>query len=177
TARERRGAQGLLRGRCRMNAVELTKRIVRIDTINPKSPERPCAELLAKLLEGAGFTVRLHEFAKGRASLVARREGGGKALAFVGHLDTVPLGAAPWTRDPFAGETHEGRLYGRGSSDMKSGVAAMVAAALELAHAPLRRAGVALVLVAGEETGCEGAAHLASVPGALGEASAMIVGE
>jgi succinyl-diaminopimelate desuccinylase len=160
-----------------MNAVELTKRIVRIDTINPKSPERPCADLLGKLLEDAGYAVGMHEFAPGRRSLVARREGGGKPLAFVGHLDTVPLGAAPWTRDPFAGETHEGRLYGRGSSDMKSGVAAMVSAALELAHGPLRRAGLTLVLVAGEETGCEGAAHLASVPGALGEAATMVVGE
>jgi succinyl-diaminopimelate desuccinylase len=160
-----------------MNAVELTKRIVRIDTINPLSPERPCADLLGKLLEDAGYTVRAHEFAPGRTSLVARREGSGKPLVFVGHLDTVPLGAAPWTRDPFAGETHEGRLYGRGSSDMKSGVAAMVAAALDLARTPLRKAGLTLVMVAGEETGCEGAAHLARVPGALGEASAMVVGE
>jgi len=134
-----------------MNAVELTRRIVRIDTINPKSPERPCADLLGKLLGDAGYEVRLHEFAPGRASLVARREGGGKPLAFVGHLDTVPLGAAPWSRDPFAGETQEGRLYGRGSSDMKSGVAAMVAAALDLSRAPLRKAGLTLVLVAGEE--------------------------
>jgi succinyl-diaminopimelate desuccinylase len=160
-----------------MNAVELTKQIVRIDTINPKSPERPCAELLGKLLEKAGYAVRLYEFAPGRASLVARREGKEKPLAFVGHLDTVPLGAAPWSRDPFAGETQEGRLYGRGASDMKSGVAAMVAAALDLARAPLQKAGLTLVLVAGEETGCEGAAHLARVPGALGDASAMIVGE
>jgi succinyl-diaminopimelate desuccinylase len=160
-----------------MNAVELTKRIVRIDTINPKSPERPCADLLGKLLEDAGYSVQLHEFAPGRASLVARREGGGKPLAFVGHIDTVPLGAAPWSRDPFAGDTHEGRLYGRGSSDMKSGVAAMVAAALDLSRAPLRKAGLTLVLVAGEETGCEGAAHLARVPGALGEAATMVVGE
>ncbi|MFL5368825.1 MAG: M20 family metallopeptidase [Myxococcales bacterium] len=160
-----------------MNAVELTRQIVRIDTINPKSPERPCAELLGKLLENAGYSVRLHEFAPGRASLVARREGADKPLVFVGHLDTVPLGAAPWKRDPFAGETHEGRLYGRGSSDMKSGVAAMVAAALDVARSPLRKAGLTVVLVAGEETGCEGAAHLARLPDALGEGSAMVVGE
>jgi len=160
-----------------VNAVDLTRRIVRIDTINPHSPERPCADLLGKLLEDAGYAVRTHEFAPGRASLVARREGSEKPLAFVGHLDTVPLGAAPWTRDPFAGETQDGRLYGRGSSDMKSGVAAMVAAALDLARTPLRKAGLTLVLVAGEETGCEGAAHLAGIPGALGEASAMVVGE
>lgn len=161
-----------------MNAVELTRELVRIDTINPQSPERPCAERAGKLLQDAGYAVTMHEFAPGRASLIARREGGGlPPLCFAGHLDTVPLGAAPWTRDPFGGEIDAGKLYGRGSSDMKSGVAAIVEAALRLARTPLRKAGLTVVLVAGEETGCEGAAHLAKVPGALGRASALVVGE
>ena len=160
-----------------MNAVELTRALVRIDTVNPRSPERPCAELLGKLLEDAGYAVALHEFAPGRASIVARRDGGGPPICFAGHIDTVPLGAAPWRKDPFGGEIDAGKLYGRGSTDMKSGVAAMVEAALRLAQAPLRKAGLTLVIVAGEETGCEGAAHLAKVPGALGRAGAMVVGE
>jgi succinyl-diaminopimelate desuccinylase len=160
-----------------MNAVELTRELVRIDTVNPVSPERPCAERVGRLLEDAGFSVREHEFAPGRTSLVARREGGGRPLCFAGHLDTVPLGAAPWSHAPFGAELDAGKLYGRGSSDMKSGVAAMVAAAVELAGAPLRKAGLTLVLVAGEETGCEGAAHLARTQGALGSAGAMVVGE
>ena len=161
-----------------MNAVELTRQLVRIDTINPQSPEKPCAERVGKLLEDAGFAVATHEFAPGRASVIARREGGGVApLCLAGHLDTVPLGAAPWTCDPFGGEIDSGKLYGRGSSDMKSGVAAIVEASLRLARTPLRKAGLTLVLVAGEETGCEGAAHLAKVPGALGRAGALVVGE
>jgi succinyl-diaminopimelate desuccinylase len=151
-----------------VNAVELTRELVSIDTINPRSPERPAAELCSKLLEEAGWKVQMHEFAPGRASVVARREGPGekKPLCFAGHLDTVPLGARPWSRDPFAGEIDSGKLYGRGSSDMKSGVAAMVAAALTMKRFP--KAGMTLVLLAGEETGCEGAAHLARIPGALG---------
>ncbi len=161
-----------------MNAVELTRELVRIDTINPESPERPCAERAATLLQDAGYAVAMHEFAPGRSSLIARREGGGVApLCLAGHLDTVPLGAAPWTRDPFGGEIDSGKLYGRGSSDMKSGVAAIVASALRLSKTPLRKAGLTVVLVAGEETGCEGAAHLARVPGALGRAGALVVGE
>jgi succinyl-diaminopimelate desuccinylase len=160
-----------------MNAVELTRELVRIDTINPYSPERPCAERVGNLLIDAGYSVATHEFAPGRASVVARREGAGPPICFAGHLDTVPLGATPWSRNPFGGEVDAGKLYGRGSSDMKSGVAAMVEAALRLAKTPLRRAGITLVLVAGEETGCEGAAHLAKVPGALGRAGAMVVGE
>ena len=159
-----------------MNAVELTRELVRIDTINPTSPEKPCADKLGKLLEEAGFSVAKHEFAPGRTSVVARRDAPGPALCLAGHLDTVPLGAAPWKHDAFGGELSEGRLYGRGSSDMKSGVAAMVAAAIDFGRRPLRK-GLVLVLVAGEETGCEGAAHLARTPGALGTAGAMIVGE
>ncbi|TMA27010.1 MAG: M20 family metallopeptidase [Deltaproteobacteria bacterium] len=160
-----------------MNAVELTCELVRIDTINPRSPERPAAELCARLLEKAGWQVRLHEFAPGRASVVARREGPGerKPICFAGHLDTVPLGARAWSRDPFAGEIDSGKLHGRGSSDMKSGVAAMVAAALLMKRFP--KAGMTLLLLAGEETGCEGAAHLARLPGALGSAGALVVGE
>ncbi len=91
-----------------MNAVELTRELVRIDTVNPVSPERPAAERVGRLLEGAGFAVRMHEFAPGRTSVVARRDGGGPPLCFAGHLDTVPLGAAPCSRDPFGGEIDAG---------------------------------------------------------------------
>lgn len=162
-----------------VDPVPLTQQLVRFDTINPTSPERDCAHFLARLLEAGGFGVRLHEFASHRASLVATMPGGSRPpLCFAGHIDTVPLGAAPWTRDPFAGETDGGKLYGRGSSDMKSGVAALACAALDLVRAGrLRDAGLTLVFVAGEETGCEGAAHLARTAGALGTAGAMVVGE
>jgi succinyl-diaminopimelate desuccinylase len=160
-----------------MNAVELTRELVRIDTINPQSAERPCAQRAAKLLEDAGYRVAMHEFAPGRTSLVARRDGREPPLCFAGHLDTVPLGAAPWTHAPLGGDLDAGKLYGRGSSDMKSGVAAMIEMAVRLGRVPLSKAGITLVLVAGEETGCEGAAHLAKVPGALGNASALVVGE
>jgi succinyl-diaminopimelate desuccinylase len=158
-----------------INAVELARELVRIDTINPVSPEKPCADKVGRLLEDAGFAVATYEFAPGRTSVVARRAGPA-ALCFAGHLDTVPLGAAKWQRDPFGGELSSGLLHGRGSSDMKAGIAAMVAAAVELSRSPLRK-GLVLVLVAGEETGCEGAAHLARTPGALGGAGAMIVAE
>ncbi len=162
-----------------VDPVSLTQQLVRFDTVNPASPELDCARFLAELLEEGGFRVRLHEFAPGRASLVAfSAEMTGAPLCFAGHLDTVPLGAAPWKRDPFAGETDAGRLYGRGSSDMKSGIAAMACAALDLVRAgSLRTAGLTLVFVAGEETGCEGAAHLARTAGTLGKAGAMVVGE
>jgi succinyl-diaminopimelate desuccinylase len=159
-----------------MNAVALAQELLRINTINPGQRERPCAERVAHLLEEGGFEVDIHEFAPGRASVLARLDGAGAPLAFVGHLDTVPLGAAAWKHDPFAGETSAGRLYGRGSSDMKSGVAAIVEACVRLARLPSRKAGLLVALVAGEETGCEGSQHLArsaKLDGAVG----LVVGE
>jgi succinyl-diaminopimelate desuccinylase len=161
-----------------VDAVELTRRLVAFNTVNPPGEERPLAEHLAAILEGAGFRLAFHEFAPRRTSLVARiGSGAGKPLCLTGHLDTVPLGARPWARDPFAGETAEGRLHGRGSSDMKSGVAAAVAAAVRLAPRLAGAPGAVLVLTAGEETGCEGAFHLAGLSGALGEAGAVVVAE
>jgi len=157
--------------------VQLTQELVRIDTVNPASAEDRAAEHVARLLEAGGFTVSRHAFAPGRTSLVARHGPGARApLCFAGHIDTVPLGAARWTHDPFGGEIAGGKLYGRGSSDMKSGVAAFVCAALDVARAD-RGAELVLVVVAGEETGCEGSAHLARTAGALGRAGAIVVAE
>jgi succinyl-diaminopimelate desuccinylase len=161
------------------DVVELTRTLVGFDTINPPGNERACAETLGRILEGVGFKCAYHEFAPGRASLVARvgRGGARPPLCFTGHIDTVPLGAQPWTRDPFAGEIAGGRMYGRGTSDMKSGVAAFVAAAAVTARDLARGPGAVLVITAGEETGCEGAAHLAAMGTALGDAGAIVVAE
>lgn len=158
-------------------AVELTRELIAFDTINPPGNEAACARYLGQRLEDGGFAVAYHDFGEGRANVVARCGKGDRVpLCFTGHLDTVPLGAAPWGVDPFAGEVAGERLYGRGSSDMKSGVAAFVVAAITAAQQP-RSPDLVLVLTAGEETGAEGAAHLARSGAALGEAGALVVGE
>ena len=115
--------------------VQLTKELVRMNTINPPGREEPCARHLGALLEAAGFQASYHSFGDGRVSLIATI-GGSRSklpLCFTGHIDTVPLGAAPWRMDPFAGDTDAGKLYGRGTSDMKCGVAAFTFAALGMA--------------------------------------------
>lgn len=149
-----------------------------MNTINPPGDEEACARHLGALLEEAGFSVAYHSLGERRANLVARI--GGKAdarpLCFTGHVDTVPLGAARWQKDPFAGETESGRLFGRGTSDMKSGVAAFVVAAVRLGRRLERSAGLELVVTAGEETGCQGAFDLVA-KGALGHVGAVVVGE
>jgi succinyl-diaminopimelate desuccinylase len=162
-----------------MDPIAFTQALVRLDSVNPPGNEEACARLVADVLEPAGFAVRLHALAPGRSSLVATLGAGGekRLLAFTGHFDTVPLGLAPWKFDPCGGEISEGRLYGRGSSDMKSGIAAFVTAAVHSASFLRERAGVALVMTAGEETGCDGAQALASAGALPAHVGALIVAE
>ena len=160
------------------DAVELTRQLVRMNTVNPPGGEEACAQYLGGLLENAGFQTRYHSFGEGRANLIASigRSANKLPICFTGHIDTVPLGMAPWRMDAFAGDSDAGKLYGRGSSDMKSGVAAFTVAALNLARHLGGTCGVSLVITAGEETGCEGAFHLCRA-GVLGEAGAVVVAE
>jgi succinyl-diaminopimelate desuccinylase len=161
-----------------LHPVQLTRNLLRLDTVNPPGNEEPCARALGSILEQAGFRIRYHSFGPGRVNLIANIGGSdAKApLCFTGHIDVVPLGTAAWTKDPFAGETDAGMLYGRGSSDMKSGVAAFVVAATRMAPRLAHTAGLELVITAGEERGCEGAFHLQR-DGALGRAGAVVVAE
>jgi succinyl-diaminopimelate desuccinylase len=161
------------------DVVELTRELVATRTINPPGDEAKAASLVGARLEAAGLEVTTHEFAPGRTSLVARTRTRGErpALCLTGHLDTVPLGGADWSRDAFDGELDGDRLYGRGTSDMKGGTAAIVVAAERVAALGEGAAGLELVLCAGEETGCEGALALAQAAGALGDAGALLVAE
>ncbi|MFV0294888.1 MAG: M20 family metallopeptidase [Hyphomicrobiaceae bacterium] len=165
----------------RPDAVALTRDLIRFRTINPPGEEEACARHLGGLLEQAGFACDYVEMGEGRANLVARigSGGGGKPpLAFTGHIDVVPLGARPWSMDPFAADVSEGRIYGRGASDMKSGVAAFVAAAIEAAPRLAAGPGLILIITAGEETGCTGAHHIvATARDLLGTAGALLVAE
>jgi succinyl-diaminopimelate desuccinylase len=160
----------------------LTRELLRFNTVNPPGMERACARHLGKLLEDAGFRCAYHEFAEARTTLVAEIGGGAGGdtdkppICFTGHIDTVPLGTAAWTRDAFAGETDGDRLFGRGSSDMKSGIAAFVIAAIRLAPHLRNTPGLVLVLTAGEEVGCEGAKYLVKQK-LLGRAGAIVVAE
>ena len=166
-----------------LDPVALTQALVRVDTVNPPGHEDGCVALLADLLAAAGFACRTHDFAPRRTSLVARLGGSataGPPLAFTGHLDVVPLGNAAWRHDPFGAVIEAGRLYGRGSSDMKSGVAALACAAIAQADRLRDGPGLSLIFTAGEETGCEGAFAMARHPDAtalLGRAGALVVAE
>lgn len=163
--------------------VSLTQDLIRFNTINPPGNEDQICNYLAQLLESAGFECRKIEFAPHRMSLVAKIGACSRnkpSICFTGHVDVVPLGARTWTFEPFAGLIEDGKLYGRGSSDMKSGVAAFVVAAMKMAESAKHGGGVTLIITAGEETGCEGAFHLAAsqeILEFLGPAGCFVVAE
>ncbi|HEY7239583.1 MAG TPA: M20 family metallopeptidase [Burkholderiales bacterium] len=161
------------------DAVSLTRSLLRFDTVNPPGRERDCARYAGSLLEEWGYRVGYHEHADSRTSVIARLGGSdAKApLCLTGHLDVVPVGARAWTHDPFSGETDGDRLFGRGASDMKAGVAAILLAARAMAKRLAGTPGVVVVLTAAEEGGCIGSRHLSEQQSLLGKAGAMVVGE
>lgn len=160
-------------------ARDMAGQLVKMPSVGPEHGEAACAGLCADLLESAGFDVRLIDLAPGRPNVIAQLPGSeqGPMLCLSGHLDTVALGKAEWSFDPFCGEIEGGRLLGRGASDMKSGVAAMLSAALRLADGPKPTVGLALLLSAGEEHGLNGAKCLAAHSDTLPGIGAIIIGE
>ncbi len=114
--------------------VHLAQMLVRMDSV--AAPGRPFEEAIARFLaarlEVSGFTVTMTEVAPQRLNVVADWDSGraGKLLILEGHTDVVTEGErGAWTRDPFSGEIADGALHGRGSADMKGGLAAAVIAA------------------------------------------------
>ena len=138
------------------DAVGLTRALVRVDSRNPSlvpgAPgEAEAARLLGGVLAGWGFDVQVRDAAHARPNVVARLgrgERGAGTLMLNGHLDVV--GTEGMTHAPFDAEERDGRLYGRGSADMKGGVAAMCAAAAR-AHAAGRVRGTVLVAAVADE--------------------------
>ena len=161
------------------DAIALTRDLLRFDTVNPPGQERDCARHAGALLEAWGYVVEYHEYEEGRTSVIARLGGvaGKDPLCLTGHLDVVPLGTRAWSKDPFAGETHGDQLFGRGSSDMKAGVAGILVAARTFAKKLAGTPGMVIVLTAGEEGGCVGSRQLAALPKLMGRAGAIVVGE
>jgi succinyl-diaminopimelate desuccinylase len=162
----------------RIDPIELSRELIAFNTINPPGNELNCIRYLEAILHDVGLETSIHAFAPDRANLIARIGGVGTKppLCFTGHVDTVPLGNASWSVDAFAGEIIDGNMYGRGSTDMKCGVAAFVAAIGNMVDQLKDTNGVLLVITAGEEVGCEGAFQLARA-GVLGRAGGMVVAE
>ncbi len=133
---------------------ELLKRLIQAESTR-RCGERAAAQVLAAYLKDHGLEVELDGWDESRANVAARLRSSGQrpGLLFGAHLDVVPPGDEPWTHAPFDAVEKEGRLYGRGATDMKGPLAAAAAAVAELADEGAALKGdLVLAATAGEET-------------------------
>ncbi len=142
------------------DAVALLQRLIAFNTVNPPGNELPAQQHLHGLLADAGFECELLGAVPERPNLVARLRGADRdpahpTLCYLGHVDTVLADPSEWSRGPWSGEIADGCVWGRGALDMKSQVAAEVAAAISLARSGWRpaRGDLLVVAVVDEETG------------------------
>ena len=161
------------------DVLDIARELVRTPSPNPPGDEHAVAALVQELLPALQLP---------KARVIARHEArpnllvtldfgdGGRHLVLSGHLDTKPIADAAWSFDPFGADVEGDRLYGLGSGDMKSALAAMLAAASRLARDAPSRGRLSLLFTADEENGSAfGAHHVAnSVPL---EADGVIIGE
>ncbi|WP_037434244.1 M20 family metallopeptidase [Sinorhizobium fredii] len=159
--------------------IRFLQQIVAIDSCDPPGGEIEIAKLVHAELQALGVQSELDEFLPRRANVLARIRGTGEKpnLVLSSHMDTVPIGTVPWQRPPFSGEVVDGRLYGRGSSDMKSALVAMIAAAARLAKTgQMLKGDLILAFTAGESANLLGARRFVE-QGLKKEIGAFLCGE
>lgn len=161
----------------RQRKIQILKDIVNIDSTN--GHEEQVANYLQKLFAEYGIESEKVQYDVDRASLVSEiGSNDGKVLAFSGHMDVVDAGdVSKWKFPPFEATEHEGKIYGRGATDMKSGLAAMIIAMIELHEEKQKLNGkIRLLATVGEEVGELGAEQLTQ-KGYADDLDGLIIGE
>lgn len=159
------------------SVVDVARSLIAIESENPPGNEQACAEYVAKWFDDCGLTVSLVESPDPtRPSAAARIGSGEPTIVLNGHIDVVPAGDRDaWSVDPYGGVVDGDRLYGRGSADMKTGLALGMVVARDLAPA-VERSGTGSIVVhaaAGEETGYPGTKALLDA-GFTGDAAVVL---
>lgn len=161
--------------------VDLTTRLVQIPTENPPGNEKAAVPFLRSTLSKMGFKIKTVLSPKGRWNIIAEKRWGkgGRTLIFNGHLDVVPAGdPSQWKYPPFQGKLLKGRIYGRGASDMKGGIASFIHAlsVIDRSKIHLHQGALILHLVSDEEShGHQGMGFL--IQGGRIDGDAALVGE
>jgi len=139
----------------RADLVAMTQAMVRLDTQTPPSNTRAIADLAASFLaHHPQIKLTFHEGEAPVMNLVAELDGGlpGPRTILSGHIDTYPIGhIADWTSDPLGGEIKDGRIYGRGSADMKGAVAVLIAVMRDFADRGSFEGSIVMALAGDEE--------------------------
>ncbi|QIK70728.1 ArgE/DapE family deacylase [Erysipelothrix sp. HDW6C] len=157
--------------------IEILQDVIRIESINGN--EKAVALYLQKLLKDHGIESTLVDYAPDRSNLVATMKSGeGKVLAYSGHMDVVDPGdASLWKYPPFDAHIEGNKMYGRGTTDMKSGLVAQVLAMIEMKEQGIPFKGtLKLLATVGEEVGELGAEQL-TTEGYMDDVDGLIIGE
>jgi len=156
-------------------AVELAAKLVSINSQNPVSNEKEIIDFIAGWLDEQNIPYELQEVEPGRSNLIAKVSGRGERppVVIIAHCDTVPVGEG-WTYDPFGANIVDGKMYGRGASDMKGGVAAALYALKEAAAAG-NLPGDFIVVVSVDEEGPGMKGVMAVVESKLVDESTMVI--
>ena len=155
----------------------LLSTLIRCESPDPPGDEGRVTKALVRALRDLGFAPEVEEFAPKRFNVLVRIKGMGTkpALVFSAHTDTLPAGNGTWDRPPFSGHIAGGHVFGRGACDMKSGLVAMISAAVALKSTPLQ-GDLILAFTGGESSACLGARRLVATH-ALAGAGAILVSE
>ena len=161
------------------DAIQFLQSLIQVNTINPPGMEKALADKIRQRLANSDLLMQSDLVEKDRENLIVSsiNEGSSKTLIFSGHFDTVPVGNVEWTYPIFEGRRVGDRIYGRGSTDMKSGVAAMI-----IAMECIQKAGIKLngnlqfVGTVGEEVDCIGAKTVVK-KGQIDQATAIVISE
>ncbi|WP_440897472.1 ArgE/DapE family deacylase [Amphibacillus sp. Q70] len=158
--------------------ISVLQDVIRLKTEN--NHEAVVAEYYQQLLAEYDIDAEIIEYAPGRSNLIAELKGSepGKILAYSGHMDVVAAGDhEEWTYDPFGAEIVDGKMYGRGTTDMKAGLTAMVLALIDLKESGKDFNGtLRLVASVGEEIGMYGSKQLTD-EGYMDDIDALVIGE
>lgn len=161
-------------------AIKFLQKLIKIKSVNPPGNELGVAKAIVEHAAKADLQTEIKALSSSRANVIVRLKGNGskhRSLLFSGHLDTVPVGETEWKHSPFSGSLINGKIFGRGSCDMKSGVAALIEAMITLKETRTSLDhDVVFVGTAGEEVDCIGASMMVNDE-ALKNAGAMVIAE
>lgn len=159
--------------------LDLAKRLIKLNTVDPPGLEQAAAECVAEVLGREGIESRLQSIGDRRANLIARVRGAGSepGLIYSAHFDTIGVNQSDWSVDPFGAIVRDGKLYGRGATDMKAALAAMAYAAIALKNSgQVMRGDLILAFTAAENSSCLGATRMIEAD-LLANAGALLISE
>ncbi|MHA1303181.1 MAG: M20 family metallopeptidase [Candidatus Heimdallarchaeaceae archaeon] len=139
--------------------IPILQQLIQFQTINPPGETLEAIKYVAKIFEDKDIPYKIHEYKEGHANLIAEYGSGEKSIILCGHIDVVPAGDEDkWSYPAFAGEEHEDKIYGRGSTDMKGALAAFISVLNKLKEQEVQlNTKVKLLITSDEEIGMEGA--------------------